>query len=180
MIKRIGVLLVCCLFASCASTFNVEPKDEGSNLVIGQLHLEATNFQYLGTATVNGKHFKDIQIKIRELSTGKLLSTKTQGEYGLFYISPTIGSRYQIVEMTYTNIIGGYTAVLVGTPTNVVFDIDKSGVTYLPKVNWKADDKLKSYAMITTEKTSEIDYIFKEKYMDSKWNNYPWTLGHWN
>ena len=173
-------LLVSLFFIACATTTKFEPDEKTSSIAVGNIQLEAKNFQYFGNASVNGTHLSGIDITIKNLSNGTVQKNISSMNNGLFYFPVENNNRYQITRLYLKVGDGsGSFADILAIPGNAIFDIGEGKVFTLDKIRWIADKKENSYAKIIYEESRDLKEIFSKSFMKSAWSQYVWEKVIW-
>ncbi len=185
------ILFVVIVIGGCATTSIItEPTNAESTLLVGRIILTCTDFPR--NWHVNGEHSTGITVAIRNMSTNKIISARSRGYDGMFYIiNPDVG-KYKIEQ--FTSETGGdlYRVTLMyAPPENTFFIVKKNTVNNLGDIEWyeKAEIEASKEHLGTKSQTrlftteshnfkrnyAELKSWFAETYPDSAWNDMNWN-----
>ena len=174
--KRFLLALLCMLLFSCASK-PVEPLNDNDSLVVGRVLFKGTGYRNSNTASINGKHYDNIELVFENQTTGKSISVRSKGFLasnkapGFFYFKGENNSTYELKKLIYKHQVGGSWIKLTTRVRGFVFDISSGKVFNIGKLNWVSSYK-KSTRIIQNK--SDINSAFAVNYKESNWNKFKW------
>jgi len=169
------VSLLC--LASCAGTpkgkvTKCEPVENDSVFLCGVVTYEGLGHgSYRGEVSVDGLYTKGIELKIKDINTGKVYNVKTE-KHGFFYIPKAkAGHKYQLIEATVRDENDGYGTWVTFplTQTRICTCKVKQG-TILCNVRISYKDKF--FTWNDPGESYRVRQVFRLLYPESGWNNY--------
>lgn len=172
--KRIVLITFSLILASCTTQLKVEPTQSDSSMVVGTVIKNAENFQYYGRSSVNGEDRDNIQLTILNHSSGELFEVKTNRD-GFFYFDADVNSKYQLVKIYYiSKSPDGSWADLYHDSQNIIFSIDRPGVSNLGTIYWYNNFDTNYYMVNKIDNFEGVRDYFSSNFDSSLWNSTQW------
>ena len=183
-------VIVLLIIGGCATTAKItEPATEGSTLLVGRIEVTCEDFAQMWN--MNGKHTNNITIDLRNLLTSELISVRSRGADGIFFIDDPEYGIYTIEKFSYSA-GGSRTTFHLGHLLNdgVIFAIEKNAVNNLGDIEWYAkcmEKESREYSRSASHYTYEVHTAhryrqnftelrswFESTYPQSGWNDENW------
>jgi hypothetical protein len=187
-----GILLVfISISGGCATTPKIkDPPTPESGLLVGRIKLTCTDFP--GSWGVNGDHTGGIEIYFRNVSTKEIISVKSSGEDGFFYILHPPEGGLILYDMKFVKKSARQTTTLPYRFEEVIgLGIKPSSVNNVGDIHWsnhaetresKEYSQKGSHATLHAESShefrfnyKEVENWFKKTFPDSAWNDKNWV-----
>jgi hypothetical protein len=174
----------------CATTSRItEPTSADSTLLVGRIKATCKDFE--PKWKMNGEHTNGIVIDLRNISTNEVISVRSRGADGLFYLVDPKEGLHVIERFSLTTGSTKYTFNLWHMLSdNVTFTIDQNAVHNLGDIEWqsicitkesKEYSKTGSYTKYDVQTShyylhnyAELKTWFETTYPDSSWTKMNW------
>jgi hypothetical protein len=166
-----AVIAAVVLIGGCASF--PEPGKNNQTLVIGKIVEKGINFDAAQGASVNGTNLCNIEISIKELSSGKEIKLISNGD-GIFHSTSMKPGDYELTKFYIRITSGGAWADMWTKPAaDKFFTISENRVNNLGGIEWICDKK-KGYYYWLNKEYDDVKSNFAKTNPDSAWNNANW------
>jgi hypothetical protein len=129
----IGIMIL----GGCATTGKItEPSRPDSTLLIGRLKLTCSNFPQ--NWYCNGEHTNGIAIDLRNISTKEIVTIKSKGSDGLFFLLDPKEGTYAITRLTFKTGSGRSTTTLYfWDDKSRSFSVARNSVNNIGDIGWQ-------------------------------------------
>jgi hypothetical protein len=187
-----GVLIVMStIMVGCTTTPKItDPPTPASGIIIGRITLTCKDFP--GSWGVNGDHTRGIEISLRNLSTKEIVSVKSSGDDGFFYLITPSDESLMFWELRFVKKAARQTVTLPYRFEEIIgVGVRSSRVNNVGDIHWieRAETgESKEYSRKGLHTTlsahssyefklnfNEVANWFKAIFPDTAWNNKEWV-----